>query len=186
MLLVQGGDPDSRTAQPGQYLGEGELPYSIPAEIKPQFYHKRGALAAARESDNVNPEKKSSSTQFYIVHGTNLTEEDLNTIEQKKNDLLFTRKLEEIINPSNSLSIAVKTDSAIEIAKKHQQKNQFKFSSNQRKTYLHSGGVPRLDQNYTVFGEVVEGMEVVDKIANLQTDGNDRPIEDIKFTITIK
>lgn len=176
-FMIQGGDPDSRNARPGQLLGEGGLPYTIPAEFDKKLYHKRGVLAAARESDSTNPKKESSSTQFYIVVGKKFTEKDLVALENKRNQPLLKKKLEE-------LKAVTKSDTLK--AKKLLEKTMFKIPKKQRSIYIKDGGTPHLDQNYTVFGEVIDGMEVVDKIANLQTDKNDRPIDDIRFTIKMK
>ncbi len=135
-FMIQGGDPDSKTAAEGARLGSGGLDYRVPAEIKPELFHKRGALAAARDN---NPEKASSSCQFYIVDGKKFTAEELEMIEQRTN---------------------------------HQ------FTEEQKKIYETKGGSPHLDGNYTVYGEVIKGMDVVDKIANSEKDRSDRPLED--------
>lgn len=188
-FMIQGGDLDSKNAKPGALLGEGGLPYTIPAEFKPDLYHKRGVIAAARESDQVNPLRLSSSTQFYIVQGKKFTMDELNRIEQKKNLTTLSNKLKELrrdqIN-ANALKTEASEDSLYAIAKKYAEENLFHFSSKQKETYREIGGTPQLDGSYTVFGEVIQGMEVVDKIANLPTDSNDRPLEDIRFSITIK
>lgn len=141
-FMIQGGDPDSKNAQPGQMLGEGNLGYNIPAEFRSNLFHKRGALAAAREGDQVNPKKESSSSQFYIVHGRTWSDAELRMIAQRYG------------------------------------KN---YTEEQRKTYATLGGAPHLDGDYTVYGEVVEGMDVVDKIATAKRDRFDRPLEDIKI-----
>ena len=142
-FMIQGGDPDSKNASQGQLLGEGDLGYRIPAEFNPGLFHKKGALAAARDD---NPAKSSSACQFYIVQGKTYTNEELNIVEKKKLD---------------GRSIPPE----------------------QRKVYQTIGGSPFLDQKYTVFGEVVRGIEMVDSIASLPTDGNDRPLTDVKMTI---
>lgn len=141
-FMIQGGDPDSKTAKAGQRLGAGDIGYTIPAEFVPGHYHKRGAVAAAREGDNVNPQKASSGCQFYIVDGTVYDNDKMTLISQRTG----------------------KT-----------------FTAEQIKDYTTIGGAPWLDGDYTVFGEVVKGMEVVDKIAEQKKDGADRPIEDIKI-----
>lgn len=143
-FMIQGGDPNSRNAKPGQSLGSGGPGYTVPAEFVDSLFHKKGALAAARTGDQVNPEKKSSGSQFYIVQGRPTTEEDLNMIEARKN---------------------------------------FRYSTAQRETYLSLGGTPFLDRDYTVFGEVVEGLEVIDKIAAVATQPGDRPKTDVKMKI---
>ena len=141
-FMIQGGDPDSKTAKPGQHLGSGDVGYTIPAEFVPTHIHKRGAVAAARMGDNVNPQKASSGCQFYIVDGTVYDNDKLNMI-------------------------AMRTGKT--------------FTPEQVQTYTTDGGAPFLDGDYTVFGEVVKGMPVVDKIAAQQKDGADRPLEDIKI-----
>ena len=141
-FMIQGGDPDSKTAKPGQRLGSGDVGYTIPAEFVPAHFHKRGAVCAARMGDNVNPQKASSGCQFYIVDGTVYDNDKLNMIAQRTG----------------------KT-----------------FTPEQIQAYTTVGGAPFLDGDYNVFGEVISGMEVVDKIAEQQKDGADRPLEDIKI-----
>lgn len=142
-FMIQGGDPDSRDAKPGDRLGSGGLDYRVPAEFHPNLFHKKGVLAAARDN---NPEKASSSTQFYIVQGKTFTDAGLDSIEVLR---LEGRKI----------------------------------PTAQREIYKTLGGTPHLDQNYTVYGEMVKGIELVDQIAALETDHYDRPVKDQKFTI---
>jgi peptidyl-prolyl cis-trans isomerase B (cyclophilin B) len=142
-FMIQGGDPDSKHAKPGQMLGSGGLSYTIPAEIQPNLFHKCGVIAAARDN---NPQKASSSCQFYIAVGKVYTDAQLNQIEQQ------TGK---------------------------------KFTDDQRKAYTTIGGIPHLDGDYTVFGEVYEGMDVVDSIINQKTGANDRPLVDIRMDIKV-
>lgn len=144
-FMIQGGDPDSKTAKPGQHLGSGDVGYTIPAEFVPTHIHKRGAVAAARMGDNVNPQKASSGCQFYIVDGT--------VYDKDKLDM-----------------IAMRTGKT--------------FTPEQVQTYTTDGGAPFLDGDYTVFGEVVEGMDVVDKIAAKPKDRYDRPTADVKIIST--
>lgn len=145
-FMIQGGDPDSKNAVPGQPLGMGGPSYTIPAEFSPNFIHKKGALAAARQGDAVNPKKASSGSQFYIVQGKGLSDAELSMMESRKG---------------------------------------IKYTEEQKKIYRESGGTPFLDMDYTVFGEVVEGLDVIDKIAAVQKGNSDRPVNDIKMTITI-
>jgi peptidyl-prolyl cis-trans isomerase B (cyclophilin B) len=145
-FMIQGGDPESKNAKPGQLLGEGGLKYTIPAEFDSSLFHKKGALAMAREGDDVNPTKASSSTQFYIVQGKTFTDEEMNKMETR-----FKIKIPE----------------------------------NHREVYRTIGGTPFLDMNYTVFGEVESGLDVIDKIASAAKDNHDRPLRDIKMNITL-
>ena len=146
-FMIQGGDPDSRDAAPGKLLGEGDPGYTLPAEIKfPQIYHKRGVLAAAREGDQTNPERRSSGSQFYIVWGKTFSREEIEKVAA------HVERTTGYIMPED-----LKT------------------------YYMHYGGTPHLDGAYTVFGEVVKGLEVVNAIQQVAIDRNDRPIEDIKI-----
>lgn len=148
-FMIQGGDPDSRHAEPGAELGEGGLDYTLEPEFRvPQLYHKRGAVAAARESDDVNPERRSSPCQFYIVWGKQHSTTDLEHVQQR-------------------------LDEATE--------GQVKLTPQMIEAYRKTGGTPHLDGQYTVFGEVVEGLKVVDKIQHADTDDNDRPIYDVRI-----
>jgi len=151
-FMIQGGDPDSKNAAPGVALGEGGLGYTIPAEFIPSLIHKKGVLAAAREGDAVNPDKASSSCQFYIVQGRKFTRAEIDKMLKGKN---------------------ARRDNKIE------------YTEEQYKTYETIGGTPHLDMDYTVFGEVIEGLDVLDKIAAVEKDKRDRPLIDIKMTIKI-
>jgi cyclophilin family peptidyl-prolyl cis-trans isomerase len=146
-FMIQAGDPNSKRAPAGQPLGNGGPGYTIPAEFRATLFHKKGAVAAARQSDNVNPEKKSGATQFYIVQGKTFTDQQLDSIE--------TVRL-----------------------------HGYKLPAAHREVYKTIGGTPQLDQNYTVFGEVVTGLIVVDKIASLGTStgqDRDRPLQDVRI-----
>ena len=143
-FMIQGGDPDSKGAEPGSRLGTGGPGYTIPAEIGE--YHFKGRLAAARQPDNVNPERNSSGSQFYIIHGKNTTAAELNSTSSSKG---------------------------------------LTYTENDIKVYEQSGGYAPLDGEYTVFGQVTEGLDVVDKIAVAKKDPLNRPYEDIKMKVVL-
>lgn len=145
-FMIQGGDPGSKYADSTVMLGGGSAPGDrIPAEFKPQFFHKKGALAAARDG---NPERASSNCQFYIVHGNKIPPEQIGQQEQRVKQA----------NPN------------------------FSYTAEQKEIYARMGGTPFLDQNYTVFGEVISGMDVIDKIAAVQKrPGSDRPVADVRM-----
>lgn len=148
-FMVQGGDPDSKKAPRGKLLGEGDLGYKVPAELMPErYFHKRGALAAAREGDDVNPEKASSASQFYIVWGTVFTHEQL-------------KRLQEHYSKRRGKDVS--------------------FTPQQVEAYTTVGGTPHLDGEYTVFGEVADGLEVVERIQGKRCDRNDRPLENVRI-----
>lgn len=187
-FMIQAGDPDSRGTKGGEQLGNGDVDYTITAEIQPEFFHKKGALAAARQGDQVNPEKKSSGAQFYIVEGQTLTDEDFDQIENRINSMskkaTFFKFVEEEKNR------AMENDSVFDYSKIQQEATlkteevfantePYKISEEHREVYKTIGGTPHLDQNYTVFGEVVEGLEVVEKIAAVKTGEADRPEKNV-------
>jgi cyclophilin family peptidyl-prolyl cis-trans isomerase len=145
-FMIQGGDPNSKDAPENAMLGSGGPGYTIPAEFVDTILHVKGALAAARTGDNVNPEKRSSGSQFYIVQGRKVTEEMLDATEAQKGK---------------------------------------RYNRNTRELYLNLGGTPFLDHEYTVFGQVIEGLDVVDKIAAVKTGRSDRPEENVSFKVTV-
>lgn len=144
-FMIQGGDPDSKGAKPGQELGDGGPKYTVPAEFKDSLFHKRGVLAAARDD---SPSKASSSNQFYIVEGKRFTDGRLDTLEQTR-------------------------------------LKGFKIPAWQREVYQTVGGAPYLDHNYTVYGEVVSGIDMVDLIAAVAKDKKDRPLKDVAMTVEL-
>lgn len=193
-FMVQAGDPDSKDAKPGQMLGSGDLGYTIPAEINfPKYYHCRGALAAARQGDQVNPERASSACQFYIVTGTVYSKEMLTSMEEQRNEQqvrqlynLQTRKYKDLFDKMRLSDdydgIADLEQKMMELAQaKADSMPDFKFSPEQIDDYTTIGGTPHLDGEYTVFGQVIEGMDIIDAIQNVPTDLNDRPKQDIRI-----
>ncbi len=196
-FMIQTGDPFSKNAQPGSRLGLGGPGYTLPAEIRPNHFHKRGAVAAARQSDDVNPERRSSGSQFYIVQGRKYTPEQLNKLERRlkaiyRNDLImkfltdkahraYRDTLDQLAKNKETDEIIKFRNRVYQLALKKYGKHDFKFTDEQRKIYTTVGGAPHLDGQYTVFGEVVKGMDVVDKIANAPTDRFNRPLKDIRI-----
>ncbi|HEY1202595.1 MAG TPA: peptidylprolyl isomerase [Niastella sp.] len=142
-FMVQAGDPKSKTAKPGEALGAGNPGYTIPAEMRPYLFHKKGALAAARTPDEVNPTRESNGSQFYLVQGRVYDDADLNQIEARLNG--------------------------------------YKIPAAHREVYKTVGGSPSLDQKYTIFGEVIKGVEVIDSIAAVAVGDRNRPLQDVKI-----
>lgn len=193
-FMIQAGDPLSKNAESGQRLGSGGPDYSIKSEINSENFHKQGALAAARKANSENREKRSSGSQFYIVTGKVYTEDELNALEKQINN----KRKSQIINYyiDEKLGLRQKLN-AFQAAENYEAvdsvlravtdeiKNDsigfkdFEIPEERRKIYTTQGGVPALDGEYTVFGEVTEGMEIVEKIASLPVDENDRPLYDV-------
>ena len=195
-FMVQAGDPDSKTAKPGQQLGSGDMGYTIPAEIVyPKHYHKRGALAAARTGDNVDPERRSSGSQFYIVTGKKATEQEVRQMAaqsgqnmqamQAEFNKLVQQHMAEIqqMQANNDRAGLQKLQEQLvaQVEAKFGDAKAPEIPEQLIKDYTTVGGTPFLDQQCTVFGEVVKGMDVVEKIEKAQTDSNDRPTQDIKI-----
>lgn len=192
-FMIQAGDPDSKNASDTAMLGRGDVGYTIPAEFNPKFFHKKGVLAAARQGDDVNPEKASSGCQFYIVTGRKFTEPQLlgmeNKINEQREEALFDslarqhmKEIYKMRKAGDNAGLLELQDTleaqARELADKEEK---FRFTPEQIKAYSTIGGAPHLDGSYTVFGEVTEGMEVVDNIEIAKTNRADRPIENIRI-----
>lgn len=192
-FMIQAGDPDSKNASDTAMLGSGDVGYTIPAEFNPKFFHKKGVLAAARQGDDVNSEKASSGCQFYIVTGRKFTEPQLLGMENKINeqheealfDSLARQHMKEIYKmrkAGDNAGLLELQDTleaqARELADKEEK---FRFTPEQIKAYSTVGGAPHLDGSYTVFGEVTEGMEVVENIEIAKTNRADRPVENIRI-----
>ena len=201
-FMIQGGDPDSKYAEPAKLLGDGDLKYTIPAEFVPTLCHKKGMLCAARNGDDVNPEKASSAAQFYIVQGKVRTEEDLISFEKRINKPIIVKIKEDILNnPENAL-----LKEKIATAKKEQNNDSlmvyfkvvnklvdeeyaktphYTFPPEHKTIYKTIGGAPHLDSQYTIFGEVIEGLEVIDKIAAVGKNKDDRPLIEVRMWVKI-
>jgi peptidylprolyl isomerase len=197
-FMIQGGDISSKRATPDAMLGNGDVGYTIPAEFNPKFFHKKGALAAARQGDNVNPQKASSGCQFYIVQGNKYAPGDIDAMEGRMNQQNKQGLFQQIImrpeneglknrfianqQAQNQDSMNVLNAIAESMANAEAAKiPPFKYSEEQRKAYSTIGGTPHLDGGYTVFGEVIEGLDVIDKIAAVEKGANDRPKKDIRM-----
>ena len=191
-FMIQAGDPESKNAAPGAMLGNGGPGYTIDAEINyPTLFHKKGTLAAARTGDNVNPERKSSGSQFYIVQGKTYNDEAFQAIEKRqasmKRQQMFYQVIEEYKdtlqllqkegNQAAMMDMQVKIDGIVE--EKMANAPKMTMSEELKEVYRTVGGVPHLDDNYTVFGEVIEGLEVIDAIAEVEKNEQDRPNEDV-------
>jgi cyclophilin family peptidyl-prolyl cis-trans isomerase len=188
-FMIQAGDPLSKSGS-FKNLSDTIKTYTIPAEFNKLNFHKKGALAAARQGNDVNPEMRSSGTQFYIVQGVKLTDDELNQAEQRINSNMKQYKFNNFLKEtSDSLRLAGKSATDAEIQEFASIKmfqfltsyKDYKISEEQRNIYKTSGGTPRLDGTYTVFGEVIEGLDIIDKIAEVQTDSNDKPLKDVKI-----
>jgi cyclophilin family peptidyl-prolyl cis-trans isomerase len=196
-FMIQGGDPNSKNAEAGKRLGEGDLGYTLSAEINPKFFHRKGVLAAARQGDAVNPEKRSSACQFYIMQGKVFKPAELDTLQRKLEENrrlnMLQAKLKAIEPELNQLGVEGKQEELRNrIVKMKEEVNaeaaqlpQIRITEEQREVYTTVGGYPSLDNNYTIFGEVTEGLNVIDQIAQQATDPHNRPLKDIKFTISL-
>jgi peptidyl-prolyl cis-trans isomerase B (cyclophilin B) len=188
-FMIQTGDPETKT----DYIKgatDSLNSYTIPAEINAMFFHKKGALAAAREGNDVNPEMRSSGSQFYIVQGVKYSDDELNQVEQRINNnikqSMFVNMIKEVsdsnrISGTNLNEAEINEKVSLRMFEAMEVKGEYRIPEEQRNTYESLGGTPRLDGTYTVFGEVVSGLDVVDKIADAKTNEDDKPITDIRI-----
>lgn len=190
-FMIQAGDPTSKEAAAGARLGAGDPGYTIAAEIDyPRHYHKKGALAAARTGDAMNPERRSSGSQFYIVTGTTASERQLETMDLKrKNQQMESAFRNLALQYRDSITSMQRAgdEAGLEalrqklIAETEEKVKPVDMPANVRKDYAEIGGTPHLDGQYTVFGEVIRGLDVVDRIQKVETDSSDRPVEDVRI-----
>ena len=195
--MIQGGDPDSKNAQPGKPLGSGGPGYTIPAEFNSSLIHKKGALSAARMGDEQNPQKESSGSQFYIVQGRKYTSIELTTVLNKlassignylestgytvlRNELINLYQTNQDAYLEKLTSLKPNMEKALGTAFSGD------FSVGRIEAYTTTGGAPHLDDDYTVFGQVVDGLDVIDKIASQSTDSRNRPLQDILMEIDLE
>lgn len=196
-FMIQGGDPDSKNAVPGAQYGTGGPDYTIEAEIKPELIHKRGALAAARQGDEVNPERRSSGSQFYIVWGKTYNQGQMGQLakqmDMQTQQAIFNQLVAEHRSQIMQLRRERDREGLMELQNELESQTYAKFHSMpnkgltdaQKEAYTTVGGTPHLDGQYTVFGEVTEGLDIVEKIQNTATAPGDRPKEDIVMNMVL-
>jgi peptidyl-prolyl cis-trans isomerase B (cyclophilin B) len=197
-FMIQGGDPDSKKAKPGDPLGRGGPGYTVDAEFNPKFFHEKGALSAARLGDAQNPTKASSGSQFYIVQGTKMREEELKTDLMKLNQGMQQFFQNPANRPAYDSMVALYNSGNMKgyqeymMALKPRVEKATGISAEKTvapevlQAYTTLGGAPSLDGEYTVFGKVISGLDVVDKIAQVPKGPGDRPLEDIRMTVTVE
>lgn len=188
-FMIQGGDPDSKNAKSGVVLGEGDLDYKVSAEFNPDLFHRKGALSTAREE---TLERVSSAMQFFIVQGKVFNDSLLDVAESRINNMLARHYF--LNQPSSKvlwndfkkaedddLQYKILNDSINTMAASFTNFERYSIPESHREVYKTIGGTPHLDQNYTVFGQVIEGLDVIDSIAKVKTDDNDRPLKDVRI-----
>jgi len=200
-FMIQGGDPTSKNAPPNTHLGTGGPGYTIDAEIRPNHFHQKGALSAARLGDQQNPEKKSSGSQFYVVQGSVLNKEQIDNLQYNQNLLMTGLRTmfekpenKDLLDSLNQLYLSNDMDAyqnrIIGLAPRVERETGLQvfkpISEERKKLYSTVGGSPHLDNEYTVFGQIISGLDVIDKIAKVAKDDSDRPIEDITMTVTVE
>jgi peptidyl-prolyl cis-trans isomerase B (cyclophilin B) len=190
-FVIQAGDPDSKEAKSDAALGNGDVGYTIDAEFRPDIFHKRGTIGAARDG---NPERASSGIQFYVVQRGVQNDSLLEVAEKRINTMLgrhfaykdpayseLTSSMEKAQEAENMKKYRKFSDQLDTIAKTYTEYEKYTLPEAHRTVYKSEGGIPHLDQNYTIFGEVVKGMEIVDAIAKVETNNSDRPVEDVRI-----
>ena len=197
-FMVQGGDPDSKNAAPEQHLGAGDVGYTLPAEfVYPKHFHKRGVLSAARQGDQVNPDRRSSGCQFYIVWGDVYTPQQLQQFEarqdQARGQQIFDSLAQQHMDSIRAMYARqdqaglnkLQAQLAEETNKRLAEEPGFKFTEEQVDAYTVVGGTPHLDGQYTVFGEVVSGLDVIEKLQAVPTNDQDRPLQDVSMKVKV-
>ncbi len=198
-FLIQGGSKSSKNAAPGKRIGYGDPDKTVDDEILSQYFHKKGALCAPRQPDQINPFKQSDISQFYIVKGRVHTNGEIDTMELAVNRPIRNKIIQDIMTPAVREELKQLKDEkkvgefrmlAGEIRDKIEteyslNRGVIQFSEAQREAYTTIGGYPDLDGKYTIFGECISGFEVIDKISSLKTDNNNRPFTDVKITVTV-
>jgi cyclophilin family peptidyl-prolyl cis-trans isomerase len=188
-FMIQGGDGSTRPSS-SKHFNDTLDKYTIPSEFQNQLFHKKGALAAARQGNEVNPEMRSSGTQFYIVQGVKYSDAELDRAEnQINNNIRQARYIKLIRDLSDSSRVyglnltesQIQEKATLRLFETLDKSGEYKIPENQRNIYKNVGGTPRLDGTYTVFGEVVDGLDVVDKIAGVKTNESDKPLTDVKI-----
>lgn len=194
-FMIQGGDPDSKTATTGQHLGMGGPGYEVDAEFNPKFFHMKGALSAARTGDQVNPMRKSSGSQFYIVQGTVLPAQQLEYDQAKLNTAFSTMfqmlehkpLFDSLMQIRDTGDVAAYNAKVISLIPRVEKETgiMIRMPADRVQAYSTVGGAPHLDGEYTVFGRVIKGLEVIDKIAALPTSPDERPVTDIRMEMEV-